>query len=150
MADDLNELLRPTLTDARPRPKELMRPYRVSSQGYVAFFGGVLAVTIVALINARRLGMSMRSRMLMGGAAAVAVTVEVIAATLLTGDQSPRLVRTLAALAAFGVFYWLQRSPERVYEYHATDEEPFESLLPLGIFVCLLPGLLELGLLGQL
>ena len=33
--------------------------------GYVAFFGGVLAVTIVALINARRLRMSIRGRRLL-------------------------------------------------------------------------------------
>ena len=79
----------------------------------------MLAVTIVALINARRLRMSSRSQLLMAGAGAVALAGEVIAATLISGDQTPRLIRTLAALAAFGVFYWLQRSPERVYEYHA-------------------------------
>src|SRR5918992_1543771 len=124
---DLDDLLRPTLSDARPRPNELTPPYRVSSQGYVAFFGGVLAVTIVALINARRLQMPLRPRLLMAGVGALAVAGEVIAATLITGDQSPRIIRTLAALAAFGVFYWLQRSAERVYEYHATAEEPFES-----------------------
>ena len=68
MAENLDALLRPTLADAsasgNPGP-----PYRVSSQGYVAFFGGVLAVTIVALINARRLRMSVRGRrLLMAGA----------------------------------------------------------------------------------
>ena len=86
----------------------------------------------------------------MVGAAAAAIAGEVIAAGLISGDQTPRLVRTLAALAAFGVFYWLQRSPERVYEYHAKQDEPFESLVPLGIAVCLVPGIPELLVLGQL
>jgi ABC-type Fe3+-siderophore transport system permease subunit len=148
MAENLDELLRPTMADARPQATR--PPYRVSSQGYVAFFGGVLAVTIVALINARRLRMSSRSQLLMAGAGALAVAGEVVAATLITGDQTPRLIRTLAALAAFGVFYWLQRSPERVYEYHAKAEEPYESLVPLGIAVCLVPGIPELAVLGQL
>jgi hypothetical protein len=147
MAENLDHLLRPTLTDA---PRVSTPPYRVSSMGYVAFFGGVLAVTIVAIVNARRFNLSMKLQALMVGVAAVALAGEVIAASLISGDQTPRLIRTVAALAAFGVFYWLQRSPERVYEYHARQDEPFESLVPLGILVCLVPGLVELGVLSQL
>jgi hypothetical protein len=147
MAENLDELLRPTLT----RPQKVQTPpYRVSSMGYVAFFGGVLAVTIVGLVNARRLNLTTRAQALMLIAAAVAIAGEVIAASLIGGDQTPRLIRTLAALAAFGVFYWLQRSPERVYEYHAKRDEPFDSLVPLGIAVCLVPGIPELLVLGQL
>jgi hypothetical protein len=147
MAENLDDLLRPTLT----RPQAVQTPpYRVSSMGYVAFFGGVLAVTIVAMVNARRFNLSTRVQALMLGAAAVALAGEIIAAGLIGGDQTPRLIRTLAALAAFGVFYWLQRSPERIYEYHTKQDEPFESLLPLGIAVCLVPGIPELLILGQL
>jgi hypothetical protein len=147
MAENLDDLLRPTLT----RPQTVQTPpFRVSSMGYVAFFGGVLAVTIVALVNARRLNLTTRAQALMVGAAAAAIAGELIAAGLISGDQSPRLVRTLAALAAFGVFYWLQRSPERVYAYHAKQDEPFDSLVPLGIAVCLVPGIPELLVLGQL
>jgi len=86
----------------------------------------------------------------MAGTGALALVAEVVAASLISGEQAPRLIRTLAALAAFGVFYWLQRSPERVYEYHAKQDEPFESLVPLGIAVCLVPGIPELLVLGQL
>jgi hypothetical protein len=147
MAENLDHLLRPTLTDA---PAVSKPPFRVSSQGYVAFFGGVLAVTIVALVNARRLNLTLKTQALMAGAATLAVAGELIAASLISGDHTPRLIRTLAALAAFGVFYWLQRSPERVYEYHAKREEPFDSLVPLGIAVCLVPGIPELLVLGAL
>ena len=64
MAENLDDLLRPTLT----RPQTVQKPpYRVSSMGYVAFFGGVLAVTIVALINARRCDLVAGRTLLMVG-----------------------------------------------------------------------------------
>ena len=78
MAENLDDLLRPTLT--RRRQTVQTPPFRVSSMGYVAFFGGVLAVTIVALVNARRLHLTTRAQALMVGAAAAAIAGELIAA----------------------------------------------------------------------
>lgn len=53
--DDLDELLQPTVTQAAPSGH---LPWRLHSQFWVAFFGGIPAVTAIAWINARYLGMT--------------------------------------------------------------------------------------------
>jgi len=45
---DLDDLLTPTLTGQREPQREGGLPWRLGSQVYVAFFGGVLAVTAIA------------------------------------------------------------------------------------------------------
>lgn len=69
MSDDA--LLQPSVPrDAPSGPRPL--PWRVSSQFWVAFFGGVLAVTAVALVNAKRLGVAKERRLWMGAVATLA------------------------------------------------------------------------------
>lgn len=57
------DLLRPTIEDEPPISQ---LPWRPRSQFLVAFFGGTLALTVIAVLNARRLRMTEaeRSRML--------------------------------------------------------------------------------------
>jgi hypothetical protein len=44
-------LLQPTVSTPSDKP-----PWRLASMGFVAFFGGVIAGTVIALVNADRLG----------------------------------------------------------------------------------------------
>lgn len=75
-------------------------PWRVASQIYVAFFGGSLAVTVIAWVNARRLRMEDRSRLwiLVAGAIAIAATFALYLAIL---DPSEEI-----ALASMGGRRW--------------------------------------------
>jgi NADH:ubiquinone oxidoreductase subunit 2 (subunit N) len=70
MSDDL---LQPTVQSAAREPRKL--PWRVQSQMWVAFFGGIAAVTVIALLNARRLEIDRRRQWMMAGAGIVALGV---------------------------------------------------------------------------
>jgi hypothetical protein len=142
----LDELLTPTLAEQRAHTPSIDRPWRLGSQVYVAFFGGVLAVTAIAILNARRLGMAGKSLWLMGavGAAGLAGALTVVA---LIGDSgsgsSSRIPARIVALAACGVLFLLQRRADRVYHYHARADDPYDSLLGPGLIACFTVGILE-------
>lgn len=78
MTNELNDLLQPTVATARPRGP---LPWRVGSQFWVAFLGGVPAVTAIAYINSGRLGMDAekRRRILIAGIVAFAATLGLLA-----------------------------------------------------------------------
>lgn len=80
--DELDDLLQPTVATHAPRTGPL--PFRLGSQFWVAFFGGTIAVTFIALVNAARLRMPVAKRWWI-----VAVGV-------------------LGVLASAGVFYWVE------------------------------------------
>jgi hypothetical protein len=140
----LDELLTPTLGEQRARTPSIDRPWRLGSQVYVAFFGGVLAVTAIAILNARRLGMAPKALWLIGavGAAGLAGALTVVS---LIGDSgsSSRVPARIVALAACGVLYLIQRSADRVYHYHARADDPYDSLLGPGLIACFTVGILE-------
>jgi hypothetical protein len=62
-------LFSPSLTDFEP-PVSGRLPWRLSSQFWLAFLGGSVAVSVIAVLNARRLQMppSVQRRMVLGGA----------------------------------------------------------------------------------
>jgi hypothetical protein len=135
------DLFTPTLQDHVPRhERSAFQPWRLGSQVYVAFFGGVLAVTPIALINAGLLGTPARVRagILACGAAGLAVVV-LLVSLLLSGDDVPdgaRPALTLVGVAAWGGMYLLQRPWDRVYSSFARDEdedELYESLVGPGL-----------------
>lgn len=140
----LDELLTPTLGEQRAHTPSIDRPWRLGSQVYVAFFGGVLAVTAIAILNARRLGMAPKTLWLMGGvgAAGLAGAVAVVALIADSGS-SARVPARIVALAACGVLYLIQRSADRVYHYHARADDPYDSLLGPGLIACFTVGVLE-------
>lgn len=140
----LDELLTPTLGEQRAHAPSIDRPWRLGSQVYVAFFGGVLAVTAIAILNARRLAMPSRSLWLLGAVGAVGLA-GALTAVALIGDtgSSSRVPARIVALAACGVLYLLQRRADRVYHYHARAENPYDSLLGPGLIACFTVGILE-------
>lgn len=146
---ELGDLLRPTLRD-EPVPDPGRRPWRLSSQVYVAFFGGVIAVTVIAFLNAGRLGLQSRQRAGIAAVGVVGFAGVCVAAALMDESSALRLVTRGIALAAYGVMYLIQRSADRAYSYHSpldADEE-YDSLWGPGIFAVIGLGFLQFALLA--
>jgi hypothetical protein len=132
------DLLTPTLQGHLPRTG--VRPWRLGSQVYVAFFGGVLGVTAIALMNAGMLHAPARVRagILAIGAAGFAAVLAA-AVLLLGGDSAPdgaRIPLTLVGVVAWGGMFLLQRPYDRIYatfSRESDEDELYESLLGPGI-----------------
>jgi len=117
-----DELLRPTIGAGVDMS---VRPWRLMSQAYVAFFGGVIGSTIIASLNARRLGVDAAKRrliVLIGTGGLVAV---IAVFALLNGDDDLasgfgvgiRVVAILTCLAQLRV----QRPMDRAFQLRGTD-----------------------------
>ncbi|MGC4941639.1 hypothetical protein [Kribbella sp. DT2] len=144
MAD---ELLRPTIT---ANVDLSVRPWRLMSQAYVAFFGGVLAVTVIAFLNARRLGVDASRQRLIVAVGVAALVVSAVVVVFLTEDDASsglriatRVVAVLCCLAQLRV----QRPMDRAFQLRGTD---YKSLWGPGIAAVIGLGLVELVLLAVL
>lgn len=98
---NLDDLLRPTV---EPAPQRRL-PWRVSSQFWVAFFGGVPAVTVIAFLNARRLGTSTRKQGIMLFAGVVACLGYVALAVGLKSASASNSIMRIAGRAVAIVLY---------------------------------------------
>ena len=148
---DRDDLLQPTLAGHERRPSP-SRPWRLGSHVYVGFFGGPLAVGAVAAYNSVALGMP-RSARLAIAAIALAAEAVFVAFVVATGTDETRLVSIIVGLAAFGGVYLLQRSADRVYHYHADDDDPYASLFVPGLIAVIVARVVEavliVGVLGE-
>jgi hypothetical protein len=133
---DRDRLLQPSLAD-REALDARERPWRLSSQIYVAFFGGALAIGAIALINAWRLRLPGRTQAVIAASAAAAELALVVVAHLVDIGDGARIASGVAGLLAYGPAYLLQRSADRVYHYHSDDPEPYDGLLGPGFVACL-------------
>jgi hypothetical protein len=140
IAAELDALLKPSLQDYQPRtPQPEKRPWQLSYQVFVAFFGGVLSATLVAYLNGRALRLS-RNQLLAILAAGLVGFLATIVVTLLLGRASmpeflsPGDATTLAsraiALLTFLAFYRLQKPADRVYAFFGGE---YGSILPVGL-----------------
>jgi hypothetical protein len=109
-----DELLRPTIgagVDLK------VRPWRLKSQIYVAFFGGPIACTVIAFLNARRLGVDAAERRTILVAGAIALTVSTAAYIFLEdllGSEDPyAMVPTIAATAIAMICSLIQQRRQR-------------------------------------
>jgi hypothetical protein len=129
-------LLTPTFAGHVPRDWSAALPWRLGSQIYVAIIGGPLALTFIAVVNARRLRMPGR---LVAVLAVIGVAVMLAAFVLsyaITNDDLARLVRQLSGAAAFGLMYLVQRPYDRVHHFLSPNEDEdddYQSLLGPGI-----------------
>jgi hypothetical protein len=120
-----DELLRPTIGAGVDMK---VRPWRLMSQTYVAFFGGVIASTVIAFLNARRLGVDAAKRrlILLTGAAGLVGVIAVFA--LLDADSDVTsgfrvAVRVVAVLCCL-VQLRIQRPMDRAFQLRGTDYAP--------------------------
>lgn len=144
MAD---ELLRPTIT---ANVDLSVRPWRLMSQAYVAFFGGVLAVTVIAVLNARRLGVNAAGQRQIVGVGVVALLVSAAVVVFVTEDEvnsGLRVATRIVAVLCCLVQLRIQRPMDRAFQLRGTD---YKSLWVPGIAAVIGLGLLELLLLGVL
>ena len=142
-----DELLRPTIAD-RVDPK--VRPWRLNSQAYVAFFGGVIAATIIASLNAGRLGLDRGKRLMIAGVGVVGLAVVIALYAVLNDDgertQSLRIVvRIVAVLCILLQMRW-QRPMDRAFQLRGTDYHSMWVLGPILVVVCAIVEALLLAL----
>ena len=130
------DLLTPTLTEHRPRDWNAHLPWQLGSQVFVAFLGGPLAVTIIAVLNGTRLRMPRSRLLLMAAIGALGTIAGVLAAGLIDAGAAPRLLVQIAGVVTYGPLYLLQRSPDRVhgtFSPHPDPEDDYGSLWGPGI-----------------
>lgn len=123
MTQELDDLLRPTVANSvRKGPL----PWRVSSQFWVAFFGGIPAVTAIAFLNARRLGASARRQqwILLAGIVAVAAFIALFAwiRGMEDGARTMRIVGRVLAVVLFLVLARIQREDDGRHRVFGSGE----------------------------
>lgn len=85
-----DELFSPTIrNEPLPRPA----PYRVGSNVYVGFFGGPVAASLVAAVNARRLSVRSEARRNVLLVGLVFVVLTLVVAFVVPADANARAVR---------------------------------------------------------
>lgn len=141
---DLDELLRPTVAEA-PRRR---LPWRVTSQFWVAFFGGIPAVTAIAFLNARRLGSSARRQqwIVVAGLAAMAAFVALYAWLRGTDDgaRTMRIASRVLAVVLFLVHARIQREDDGRHQVFGSGQ--YAPLWIPGILAAVISGLLLIGI----
>jgi hypothetical protein len=130
------DLLTPTLGDHRPRDWTARLPWQLGSQVFVAFLGGPVAVTIIAVLNGLRLRMPPARVALMVAIGVAGTIAGVLAAGLIDAGTAPRLLVQVAGVVTYGPLYLLQRSPDRVHSTfspHTDPEDDYGSLWGPGL-----------------
>ena len=141
-----DELLRPTIGADVDLS---VRPWRLMSQAYVAFFGGVIATTLIAYLNAKRLGVeaSKRRLVLIGGG--VGLVLAAVAFTLLTNSSEitsgVRVAIRVIAVAVCLVLLRIQQPMDRAFQLRNAE---YASLWGPGIAAVIGCGLIEIALLA--
>jgi hypothetical protein len=140
---ELDELLQPTVAPAEPRPL----PWRVSSQFWVAFLGGVPAATAIAFLNAGRLGApaSKRRWILVAGIVALLVSIGFSAWLGIVEEQrrTARIVMRVVAVLLFLVLARIQRDEDAHHQVFGSGQ--YASLWIPGIIATVVSGV---GLVG--
>ncbi|MET9311708.1 hypothetical protein ABZX12_07795 [Kribbella sp. NPDC003505] len=126
-----DELLRPTVGAGVDMSA---RPWRLMSQTYVAFFGGVLASTAVAYLNAGRLGVDAAKRrlILFTGLAGLLAVIGVFVLLYVDSGVTSGLrvsIRVVAVLCCLAQLR-LQRPMDRAFQLRGRD---YGSLWGVGI-----------------
>jgi hypothetical protein len=128
-----DELLRPTIGAGVDLS---VRPWRLMSQTYVAFFGGVIASTAIAFLNARRLGVDAAKRrlILLTGAGGLVAVIAVFSLLNTDGSVTSGLRVAIRAVAVVCCLVQLriQRPMDRAFQLRGVD---YASLWGPGIAV---------------
>ncbi|SNT62464.1 hypothetical protein SAMN05216276_109118 [Streptosporangium subroseum] len=101
-----------------PVVAERARPWRLQSQGYVAFLGGFAAVTTIALMNADRLDVSKRGRALIAGAGLLGLVLDVLIldVVMIWGTGMDLGVHTMLSILLVLTVHIVQMGVQRPYD----------------------------------
>ena len=136
LADDL---FTPTLTQSERRLLPAgKRPWRLSSQFYVAFFGGPLAAGMIGYLNGKRLGLPRARLVAILAVGAVGFLAALSAAIVLVNAEAgrgPRLMIAVAGVAAFLAARELQKDADQLYGMNRGEEQAYDSLWAPGLGV---------------
>lgn len=141
-----DELLRPTIgADV----DVTVRPWRLMSQAYVAFFGGVIAVTVIAWLNARRLGVPALGRWQilgsgLGGFLLVALVLEALTGEVTVAPGMRIVIRVIAVVTCL-VQLRIQRPMDRAFQLRGGE---YKSLWLPGLAAVIVGGVLEVAVLA--
>lgn len=124
------------------------RPWRLGSQLYVGFFGGALAATAIAWLNAERLGLKPRDRWPIVAAGALGLVVTVAAAAIYgsSATMTLRLFLNAGGIGTAAAQRRTQSAADRRYGFRH-GEEGYDSLWGPGFAAVIGLGLLELFIL---
>ena len=140
MAPGNGDLLTPTLAEHRPRDWSSPLPWRLGSQVFVAFLGGPVAVTIIAVLNGGRLRMPGSQLGVMAGIGVAGTIGAVLAARFIDAGVAPRLLVQIAGVVTYGALFVLQRSPDRVHSTFSPHDDPdddYDALWGPGLLAVL-------------
>jgi hypothetical protein len=141
-----DELLRPTIgADV----DVTVRPWRLMSQAYVAFFGGVIAVTVIAWLNARRLGVPARGRRQilgsgLGGFLLVALVLELLTGEVTVAPGMRIVIRVIAVVTCL-IQLRIQQPMDRAFQLRGGE---YKSLWLPGLAAVIVGGVLEVVVLA--
>jgi hypothetical protein len=106
----------------------------------VAFFGGVPAITVIALMNAVRLRAPRRVLAMIAGAgvlgmAAVLTFLEVFFGSGAddAGPTGLEIGVQVISVLAWGLMFLAQRQWDRIYQVYSSAPEPYTSLVAPGL-----------------
>jgi len=122
------------------------RSYQIGSLFYVAFFGGVIALTVLAVKNAKSLQLNNNVVRLMIILGALVLVGKIIFYYAFFQDMihiEQRYIRYLARaaeIALFGGFYYLMKD---AFQRHMLLHGETDKLLKEGIIWCLVSALVE-------
>ncbi|MEN0064381.1 MAG: hypothetical protein AAGA48_19700 [Myxococcota bacterium] len=146
-----DELFQPTVARTQRAPGT-PNPWYVTSQFWLAFFGGIFALFSIAWLNTYRLGMNNHERVrvvLWTGFAFLAVTGALWAYVAAFEGVAPsitgiRIAYRVGAVALYAALARIQRSAYRRYDYLVNSEESaFSSLWIPGIVAAVVAGVLQ-------
>ena len=153
MGPSREDLFAPSLQgEARVEPlTEGERPWQISSQFYVAFIGGALAVTAIAWLNAKRLRASSETQRWILVLGALGVVASVVVSYLLYGDNfgsATRIGYRVVAVLLAGAFYKLLQPADRVYSFRSPvpEDEQYDAMWVPGLIATFAGGAVQLGI----
>ena len=140
-----DELLRPTIGAGVDLS---VRPWRLKSQTYVAFFGGAISATLIAFFNAHRLGVDAGARRLILLTGAIGFVLSSAAQILLErllGSSDPyaavpTIASTVVAVVCSIVQQRFQRPMDRAVQLRGIE---YRSLWGPGIAAVLAGGIID-------
>lgn len=148
-----DDLLTPSLGRDQQPVKQNNKPWLPQSMMYVAFFGGALAYTVIAIINGRRIGLSKDKINLIALLCFVGLAVSFSIHSIYPVIDSNFILHKENKLAirlgdrVIGVVLYLICAPfinnaNRVYQYRY--QTGYASLLGPGIAACIVCGTIQM------